>query len=102
MSKTCIEIDIDKLSNAISQYDSIITEFENAVKNTERAMNSLKSSGWKSGASTQYFLTYEDTWKKNMQKRIKIIKHLRSCLSKAQKEYTEIYNAADTLDKALN
>ncbi len=101
MAKTKIKIDLDKLSNAISSYDTIITEFEQAVKDTEKAINSLKTSGWKSGASTAYFLTYEDTWKKNMEKRIKIIKHLRDCLKKADTEYTDIYEELQLVDSSL-
>lgn len=101
MAKSKITIDLDKLSSAIAEYDDIITNFEQAVRDSERAINSLKNSGWKSGASTAYFLTYEDTWKKNMQKRIKIIKHLRDCLKKAYTEYTDIYEEMQQLDSAL-
>lgn len=64
MGKNDIKIDLDKLSTAITLYNTIISDFEQAVKDTEDAIKSLKTSGWKSGASTQYFLTYENTWKK--------------------------------------
>lgn len=96
-----IKINLDKLSSAINSYDEIIIEFEEAVSNTEKAINSLKTSGWKSGASSAYFLTYEDTWKKNMNKRIKIIKHLRDCLKKANTEYTAVYEEMLELDTVL-
>ena len=101
MAKKKIKINLDKLSTAINNYNEIITDFEDAVKNTEKAISSLKTSGWKSGASTAYFLTYEDTWKKNMNKRIKIIKHLRDCLKKAQTEYTAVYDEMLELDSVL-
>lgn len=101
MAKKKIKINLDKLSSAINSYDEIITEFEEAVSNTEKAINSLKTSGWKSGASSAYFLTYEDTWKKNMNKRIKIIKHLRDCLKKANTEYTAVYEEMLELDTVL-
>ncbi len=101
MGKNDIKIDLDKLSNAISSYSTIISDFEQAVKDTEDAIKSLKTSGWKSGASTQYFLTYENTWKKNMNKRIKIIKHLKQCLEKAKKEYQDVYDEMTKLDSAL-
>lgn len=91
MANTRIRIDLDSLSTAITNYNNIIDDFENAVKETEKAINSLRTSGWKSGASTAYFMTYEDSWKKNMQKRIKIITHLRDCLKKAYDEYTGVY-----------
>lgn len=101
MAKNDIKIDLGKLSSAISSYETIISDFEQAVKDTEDAIKSLKTSGWKSGASTQYFLTYENTWKKNMKKRIKIIKHLKKCLEKAKSEYQDIYDEMTKLDNAL-
>lgn len=102
MAKTHITIDLGKLTNAISNYEIIISDFEQAVKETEEAIKTLKSSGWKSSASTQYFLTYENTWKKNMKKRIEVIKHLKKCLEKAKNEYQGIYDEMNQLDSALN
>lgn len=101
MAKTYISIDLDKLASAISSYDDIISEFEDALKSTEKAINSLKTCGWKSNASSAYFMTYDDAWKKNMNKRLKIIKHLRDCLMKAQTEYTAVYEEMENLDKPL-
>ena len=101
MAKTRIKVDLDELKSAITSYDEIIVAFEQSVKDTEKAINSLKSSGWKSGASTAYFLAYEDTWKKNMEKRLSIIKHLRSCLKKADKEYNALYEEMQELDNGL-
>lgn len=101
MAKTRIKVDLDELKSAITSYDEIIVAFEQSVKDTEKAINSLKSSGWKSGASTAYFLAYEDTWKKNMEKRLSIIKHLRSCLKKAEKEYNALYEEMQELDNGL-
>lgn len=101
MAKTHISIDLDKLSAAISSYDDIINEFEEALKNTEKAIHSLKSSGWKSNASIAYFLTYDEVWKKNMNKRLKIIKHLQDCLKKAQIEYNAVYEEMEQLDTPL-
>lgn len=101
MAKTYISIDLEKLSSAISSYDDIISEFEEAINNAEKAINSLKTCGWKSNASNAYFLAYDDTWKKNMNKRLKIIKHLRDCLKKAQTEYTAVYEEMEELDSAL-
>ena len=96
-----IQIDLDSLSNAIQHYDTIISSFEDSLKCSEQAINALKSSGWKSGASVVYFMTYEDTWKKNMKKRIQIIKHLKDCLIKAQTEYTAVYDELIQIDSNL-
>ena len=68
MSANKIKIDLDKLSAALSSYDEAINEFEQSLENTENAINTLKASGWQSGASDAYFLTYEDTWKKKYEK----------------------------------
>ena len=39
--------------------------------------------------------------KKNMKKRIKIIKHLRDCLEKAENEYSAVYEELQALDSDL-
>lgn len=101
MAKTNIVIDLSQLQRTINQYDNIISEFEKSVKETENAINFLKRSGWKSAASTAYFKHYEDTWKNNMKKKIKILKHVKKCLEKAQTEYTKVYNEALKLKKAI-
>lgn len=96
-----VKIDLDRLSAAISKYDEVIEEFEQSVSNTEKAINLLQNSGWKSGASTAYFMMYQNTWKQNMEKRIKIIQHLRECLNKAQQEYTVVYEELQQIDSVL-
>ena len=96
-----IYIDLDKLEKAIEKYEDLIEDFEESIKKTEKAIELLRTSGWKTGASTQYFLTYEDTWKQNMEKRMKIIKHLKKCLVKAQKEYSDVYEELELLDSVL-
>ena len=102
MASNEIKVDLGKLTSAINNYELIISDFENAVSQTEEAIESLKTSGWQSSASTQYFLTYENTWKKNMKTRIEIIKHLKKCLEKAKNEYQSIYDEMNQLDSALN
>lgn len=101
MSKTRIVIDLDKLSAAVSRYDDIIAEFEESVRATEQAISLLKNSAWKSAASTAYFLQYDDGWKKNMDRRLKIIRHLKDCLVLAQTEYDAVYQEMDGLDSDL-
>lgn len=102
MSKTRISIDLDKLNKAIQEYANIINDFKTAIKQTEQAIDILKNTDWKSGASTAYFMQYEDTWKKNMETRIKILEHLLKCMIFAKLEYESIYEWQEALDKELD
>ena len=92
-----LEIDITQLDSTIKVYQTEITNFENMEKELEKAINTLKVSGWMSGASTQYFTKYDTSWKKNMERHILIIKHLHSCLDNAKKEYEALYLKVHTL-----
>lgn len=97
-----LKIDLDELNNTIQAYEGAIIDFETSIKNVDTTLSKLKASGWKSGASTAYFLHYEDTWKENMKKHIKIIKHMKDCLIKARSEYTNVKNEYDSLKYSLD
>lgn len=96
-----INVDLEELEKAVVAYETIIDLFEDSIKDTEKAIQSLKNSGWKSGASAAYFMTYNDKWKKNMQQRLNIIKHLKNCLVTAEINYSNLYEAMRELPDAL-
>jgi WXG100 family type VII secretion target len=86
-----LKIDLDQLQQTILDYNKSIDDFTKMKDNLDKVIKELKNSGWVSGASTQYFSTYEDTWKANMDMHIKILAHLEVCLTKAKTDYDGLY-----------
>lgn len=96
-----LKIDLDQLNTTITNYDASINDFEMLIKSLDNSVDALKNSGWKSAASDAYFKTFDETWKKNMEAHILIVKHLRDCLIEAKREYESIYNSIPSLGKML-
>jgi WXG100 family type VII secretion target len=86
-----LKIDLNQLQQTIKDYQKSIDDFTQMKDNLDHAIEELQTSGWVSGASTQYFSTYKETWKKNMDMHIKILTHLEDCLIKAKADYDELY-----------
>lgn len=97
-----LTIDLDALNSAISKYDDMIEGFKQSLCEANKGIEQLRSSDWISGASTAYFMMYEDTWKQNMAKRLLIIMHLRDCLNLAKREYEAIYDELQMVDRGLD
>jgi len=96
-----LKVDLTQLRQTIVVYETATDDLQTSFNELETAMNTLKNSGWKSGASTKYFSTYDTSWKKNMERQLKIMKHLKSCLGAAEIEYQALYNQVNTLGKNL-
>lgn len=52
-----IRVDLTQLGDTIKVYSTAITEIQTAFDDLDSAINTLKSTDWKSGASKQYFAT---------------------------------------------
>ncbi|MBC8059801.1 MAG: WXG100 family type VII secretion target [Clostridiaceae bacterium] len=89
MSK--FSIDLNQLQLTINDYKKSIEDFNQLKSNLDNAVEELKTSGWVSGASTQYFSTFKETWKTNMDMHIKILTHLEDCMVKAKVDYDSLY-----------
>jgi WXG100 family type VII secretion target len=94
-------IDLNQLQETINDYKTSIEDFKQMKDNLDNAIEELKTSGWVSGASTQYFTTYEDTWKTNMDMHMKILIHLKDCLTKAKIDYDALYEVIPSLGADL-
>ncbi|MDR1013757.1 MAG: WXG100 family type VII secretion target [Coriobacteriales bacterium] len=92
-----VEIDLNKLAKAQSAYTRVVRDLESSIKSLDKAINLLKNSGWKSSAATAYFKHYNNAWTGNMTKRVKMLKHIESCLQKAREEYLAIYDELKSL-----
>lgn len=95
------KIDTDILQTTISTYATIIEDIQNAIKDAEQAIDVLKTSGWKTNASKAFFDNFDSSWKKGVNDRVKVVKHLKECLEEAKKDYDGLCSEASKLDSAL-
>lgn len=96
-----LKIDLNQLQQTALDYQESIDEFTVMKKNLLKVIADLKASGWISGASTQYFSTFEDTWTPNMQMHIDILTHLKLCLTQAKTDYDDLYTDIPNLGSDL-
>ncbi|MBU3102397.1 MULTISPECIES: WXG100 family type VII secretion target [Clostridium] len=96
-----LKIDLNQLHQTALDYQKSIDDFTLMKNNLIHVIAELKASGWISGASTQYFSTFEDTWSPNMQMHIDILIHLKSCLTKAKTDYDDLYSDIPNLGSDL-
>ena len=96
-----IRVDLTQLGDTIKVYSTAITEIQTAFDDLDSAINTLKSTDWKSGASKQYFATYDDSWKQHMKRQEAILEHLKNCLEEAKKEYENVYGKVHTLGQNI-
>jgi WXG100 family type VII secretion target len=92
-----IEIDLNKLTHAQTAYTRVATDLNSSIRGLDSALEMLKNSGWSSEASNAFFMHYDSSWKENMNKRVRMLEHVKSCLQKAQSEYTAIYNELNSV-----
>ena len=96
-----LQVDFDQLSSTIANYNRSIEGFENMKRNLRNTTGQLKDSGWKSAASTAFFQSIDETWEKNMQSHIEVLKHLKECLDLAKSDYTGLANSIPDIGKVL-
>lgn len=96
-----LKISIEQLESTINTYEKSCQQLEQMVKVLTKSVDNLKNTGWKSSASEAFFNAFDETWKKNIEKHILVIGHLKDCLKNAQAEYEEIYDRIPTLKNAL-
>ena len=101
MRKMNIRVDLTQLGDTIKVYSTAITEIQTAFDDLDSAINTLKSTDWKSGASKQYFATYDDSWKQNMKRQEAILEHLKNCLEEAKTAYENVYGKVHTLGQNI-
>ncbi|MBU3215886.1 WXG100 family type VII secretion target [Clostridium estertheticum] len=96
-----LKIDLNQLQQTALNYQQSIDEFTVMKKNLLNVIKDLEASGWVSGASTQYFSKFKDTWTPNMQMHIDILTHLKSCLTEAKTDYDDLYTDIPNLGSDL-
>jgi len=96
-----LKVDLDQLNETITAYEKSYNDFESLIQTLSASVEALKNTGWKSAASEAFFLTYDETWKTNMQMHLKIIKHLKECLINAKNEYEALYESIPSIGNSL-
>ena len=95
------KVDTDILLDTINTYTRVTDDIENAIKEAEQAIEVLKTSGWKTNASKVFFENFDSGWKSSINNRLKVIKHLKSCLEQANTEYISLCMDASQIGNPL-
>ncbi len=96
-----LKVDLDMLANTAAAYKNSYDQLSQLVSSLDISVDNLRNSGWKSAASTKFFETFDETWKKNIKTHMLIINHLNDCLNEAQREYVNIYDKIPELGRTL-
>lgn len=88
-----VKVNFDVLDNAKKVYDISIENLETTVKTLSTAIDELQTKEWKTKGADAFFENYNDSWKKDFNKHISYLKHLRNCLMNAQFAFYEIYES---------
>lgn len=59
-----LRVNPDELRDGANKYGELDTKLANTISKIDEAINILKDSDWKSGASSAYFSKYDTQWKK--------------------------------------
>ncbi|MBU5337329.1 WXG100 family type VII secretion target [Intestinibacter bartlettii] len=96
-----LKVDFDVFEQTISQYQESIDLFEDTLNKLNASMDTLKGSGWDTAASEVFFNTFDNKWKYNMELHIKVLKHFKDCMQKAESDYRELDDLIQTTLKSL-
>ena len=91
------EVDLSKLNSTYNTYETEIEELNTAFSTLKSGIETLRDSDWKSGASTQYFSNYDDSWTVMMEKQIKIVEEMLGLLKDAKDTYEKINDAVSDI-----
>lgn len=87
-----VKVNLDVLDNAKRVYDESIETLESTVKSLSETIEELRTKEWKSNGADAFFENYDDSWKKEFEKHISYLKHLRDCLATAKTTFHEKYD----------
>jgi len=96
-----LRVDTSKMQSTARNYDNALSDLAKAESSLKKAIEQLRTSGWKSGASAAFFRQYDDRWSKSFQVHMTTIKHLKDSLSSAQHDYEALADKAANLTSDL-
>ena len=82
-------------------YKRKYVKFEETLNKLNKSIDILKTSGWDSAASEEFFNTFDNKWKYNMELLIKILNHFKECIKSSQEDYKKLDELIQTTLKSL-
>jgi len=96
-----LKVNLDVLEETIRVYSQEIDNLRDARRGVQKALNTLKHSGWDSNAGQRWFALLDDEWLENFNFQIRVFGHLRDDLEIAQNEYQDVYDEQQRLERSL-
>ena len=75
--------------------------FEYTISKYQESIDLFEESGWDSAASEEFFNTFDNKWKYNMELHIKILNHFKECIKSSQEDYKKLDELIQTTLKSL-
>ena len=100
MSKI-LKVNFDAFEYTISKYQESIDLFEESLNKLNKSIDILIKYGWDSAASEEFFNTFDNKWKYNMELHIKILNHFKECIKSSQEDYKKLDELIQTTLKSL-
>ncbi len=88
-----VKVNLDVIDNAKKVYDESIETLELTVKTLSTSIEELRTKAWKTNGSDAFFENYDNFWKKDFEKHISYLKHLRDCLAIAKTAFHERFDS---------
>ena len=85
-----LSIDLDVLQSTYNLVNSKYTEFNNIFARLNQAIVNLKNSEWKSSASDEFFASYDDYWKKDIELYLGLLEQMSNELGYINTNYNEL------------
>lgn len=87
-----VKINLTQLDATKQVYDNEIANLENVFQRMKIAISNLQAGEWNTSGSEEFFKIYNSEWEKDFENHISYLKHLQSCLEKAQSEFHDQYS----------
>lgn len=81
---------LDVLQSTYNLVNSKYTEFDDIFARLNQAIDNLKNSEWKSSASDEFFASYDDYWKKDIELYLGLLEQMNNELGYINTNYNEL------------
>ena len=92
-----LKFDTATIKDAAKKYRKTAEGMEKVREALKRDIEHLKSKYWKSNAGDEFQTLYEDSWARNVDKYVAVMKELASILDNAADDYEQLAEEANRL-----